>query len=159
MTDRASVVVVTIALIALGACGSPQKTPAPPRKPSPPKLETLQQGGEPALKPYLDAYPLGETGTRVDLLAATPERSMHLVQTRRGLARHYHPDRVETVYVLTGSGVCYVGDRSYPVAPGATFRIAAGVVHSVRPSEGAVVVAIAYFEPPLVDGDDRVFVD
>ena len=60
--------------------------------------------------------------------------------------------------VLTGTGICEVGDKSYPVAPGATFKIAPGVVHSMTATDGAVVVAVAYFEPPLVDVDDRVFV-
>jgi mannose-6-phosphate isomerase-like protein (cupin superfamily) len=160
MTDRASVVVLAaLASFALGACSGAQKTPAQPHRAPSPSLETLQEGGEPALRPYLDAYPLGERGSRVDLLAATSQRSMHLVQVQRSIPRHYHKERVESVYVLTGSGVCYIGDKSYPVAPGAAFRIAPGVVHHVAPHKGSVVVAISYFEPPMVDVEDRVLAD
>jgi len=155
MTDRAAWTAV-VALVALGACHGPQQTPARPSKAAPSHTDALPSGDPNALKPYLDAYPLGMLGSRIDLLAATSERSMHLVQTRRGTGRFSRPARTETLYVLTGTGICEIGDKSYPVAPGATFKIAPGVVHSLTAAEGAVVVAVAYFEPPLVDGDDRV---
>ena len=122
-------------------------------------IEAMKGGGAPALKPYLDAYPLGTLGTRTDLLASTSKHSMHLVQTRRTIARHMHPKRTETVYVVTGTGTCYVGDRSYPVKPGSTFKIAPGVAHSAMPTAGSAIVAISYLEPPLTDGDDRVLAE
>jgi len=153
MTDRA-VSTAVLALVVLGACKGAQRTPAHPSKP--PRVDALQMGDANALKPYLEAYPLGMLGSRIDLLASTTERSMHLVQTRRGTGRFRRPTRTETLYVLTGTGICEVGDKSYPVAPGATFKIAPGVVHSMTATDGAVVVAVAYFEPPLVDADDRV---
>ncbi len=143
----------------LAACRSGPRTPQAPPKAREPKLEALRAGGDPALKPYLDAYPLGDKPSRVDLLAVTPKRSMHLVQTRKALPRHYHPARTEIVYVLTGAGTCYIGDKAYPITPGSTFRIAPGVVHSAIPEEGNTVVAVSYFEPPLVEGDDRVMVE
>ncbi len=160
MTERAALLPATavVVIAALGACAGPQQTPPPPPRPATPRLDALQTGGATALQPYLDAYPLGQLGTRTDLLGATPKHSMHLVQTRRGSGRLYRPTRTETFYVLRGSGICYVGDKSYPVTPGAAFKIAPGVVHSLAAAEGAVVVAVAYFEPPLVDVDDRVFV-
>ena len=120
-------------------------------------VEALKGGGTPALKPYLDAYPLGTLGTRTDLLASTPQHSMHLVQSRRTIARHVRPTRTETMYIVTGTGTCYVGDRSYPIKPGSTFRIAPGVERTSLPAEGATIVAISYLDPPLTDGDDRVF--
>src|SRR5262245_53225951 len=95
---------VLLAATALGACQSQQRTPAAPAtKPSSPSLAELMRDPN-ALKPYLEAYPLGQDTSRVDLLAANAQHSMHLVQLRRGLGRHTHPTRTETVYVLTGSG-------------------------------------------------------
>jgi len=161
MISRATIAAASVvAALALGACRT-QRTPTGTRAKPPAyaTLEVLRMGGATALQPYLDLYPLGDAGARVDLLAQTDERSMHLVQTRRGVPRHYHPKRTETVYVLRGTGVCYVGDRSYPVTPGATFKIAPGVPHSVTVDGDDPIVAIAYFEPPLGDADDRVLVE
>jgi mannose-6-phosphate isomerase-like protein (cupin superfamily) len=157
MTDRV-VRTAFVALVVLAACASQQQTPVPPKRPPTPGPDVSQMTGTTELRPYLDAYPLGMLGSRMDLLATTEERSMHLVQTRRGTGRMYRPSHTETLYVLTGSGICEIGDRSYPAKPGAAFKIAPGVVHSLTADEGAVVVAVAYFEPPLVDPDDRVFV-
>ncbi len=82
---------------------------------------------------------------------------MHLVQTQRAIPRHHHAKRTEMAYVLTGSGTVFLGERSYPAKPGARFRMEPGVVHSVIPDEGATIVAITWFEPPLAEGeDDRV---
>ena len=67
--------------------------------------------------------------------------------------------RTEIVYVLTGTGTCYIGDRSYPVGPGAAFRIGPGAAHSAIPADGETIVAISYFEPPLDEGDDRIAAD
>jgi quercetin dioxygenase-like cupin family protein len=92
-------------------------------------------------------------------MASNAERSMHFVQLRRGTARHMHPARTETVYVLTGTGTCYVGDRSYPIRPGSAFKIAPGVAHAALPTAGETVVAVSWFEPPMTDEDDRVTVE
>jgi mannose-6-phosphate isomerase-like protein (cupin superfamily) len=158
MTSRAYRSAAAVAFVAMTACHGPQRTPVQPSKPAAPHMDAPALGDPTALRPYLDAYPLGQLGSRTDLLAATAQRSMHLVQTRRGTGRVYRPTRTETLYVLIGKGICEIGDKSYPVAPGATFKIAPNVVHSLTAAEGAVVVAVAYFEPPLVDADDRVFV-
>jgi mannose-6-phosphate isomerase-like protein (cupin superfamily) len=148
--------------VAFAGCSAP-RTPPPvaPRRPaqSAPTAESLRDGGAPALKPYLEQYPLGESGLRIDCLGTTEERSIHLVQAKRGIGRHIHPARTETIYVLTGTGTCYVGDRSYPIRPGSTFRIAPGTPHSALPDAGSTIVAVAYFEPPLGDEDDRVPVE
>ncbi len=108
------------------------------------------------LQPYLDAYPLGELGRRKDLLAASSERSMHLVQLALPLPPHKHPSRTEIAYVLTGTGTFYLGDRSYPAAPGAAFRITPGRVHWVVPDDGETLNAIVFYEPPLLGADDSV---
>ena len=158
MTSRRAGFVVLLVLLTATACRSSRTPSAPasskPQRPS--LLEEMNLNGPPALQPYLDAYPLGDLGTRIDLLAATDQRSMHLLQARRAVPRHTHPTRTETVYVLRGRGTCYVDDRSYPVGPGATFKFAPGVRHMALPDEGETIVAVSYFEPPLLEGDDRV---
>jgi mannose-6-phosphate isomerase-like protein (cupin superfamily) len=158
-----SIAALTLLAAALAGCHSARTPPAPPPPPAtaaaePSLLELLQSAGTPALQPYLDAYPLGDQGSRVDLLASDEKRSMHFVQVRRATPRHTYAARTETVYVLTGSGTCYIGDRSYPIQPGSAFRIAPGVPRTSLPDEGRTIVAISYFEPPLTGDDDRVSV-
>lgn len=149
--------VTFLLLPAAAGCRSPKRPKAPAGVASAPRargIEAFLQSDQ--LQPYLDAYPLAEKGTRVDLLAHSPQRSLHLVQTKKVIAEHHHPKRTEIAYVLTGRGTCYVGGRSYPATPGSTFRIEPGVRHSVHPEEGSTLVAVVYYEPPLVEGDDRV---
>lgn len=141
-----------LAACALGSCRSPRRPDALPQ-------EVDQLRDPRALGPYLEAYPLGDRGVRVDLLAATAERSMHLVQARRVIPAHYHPTRTEISYVVTGRGTVFVDGRSYPAVAGSAFRVLAGTVHSVHPEEDAPLVAVVYFEPPLLEGTDRVLVD
>lgn len=157
MTDvrRIAGASVLLALAALGACRSRRTPPAPPR-PRSDAISVFLQSGTTQLQPYLDGYPLGDLGSRLDLLANTNVRSMHFLQANRPIGRHLRRERTETCHVLRGEGVVYIADRSYPVSPGATFRIPAGTVHSLLPSEGSTVVAIVYLEPPLLERDDRV---
>lgn len=157
MTDarRACGAAVLLMLLACGACRSP-RTPAPAPKPRSDTIEVFLQGGTTQLRPYLDGYPLGDQGVRIDLLANTNQRSMHFLQANRPVGRHLRRARTETCHVLRGDGILYIADRSYPVSPGATFRIAPGTVHSLLPAEGSTIVAIVYLEPPLLEGEDRV---
>jgi mannose-6-phosphate isomerase-like protein (cupin superfamily) len=132
-------------VLPVAACRSPQRPP-------PPRLDPNATGRAPTeieLQPYLDQYPLTGEGTRMDLLAISPERSMHLVQTTRVIASHRHPDRTEITYVLTGRGTVYVEDRMYPAVAGSAFRIAPGTLHSVHPEPGETLRAVVYYEPPL----------
>jgi mannose-6-phosphate isomerase-like protein (cupin superfamily) len=159
------VAVVLVAAAAMGAACRSHRTPAaivrgheyfaPPSA----DVDALMHGGPAMLRPYLDAYPLADRGTRVDLLAATNDRSMHLVQASKPIPRHVHPARTEIVYVLTGAGTCYVGDRSYPAAPGSAFKIPPNTKHSTIPDAGQTLVAIVYYEPPMTSGDDGVIVE
>ena len=145
-----------IACLVVADC-STQRTPAAPRLAADPATAPAVVGSG-QLQPYLDAYPLGDAASRVDLIAVSPARSLHLVQTRTAITRHMHALHTETTYVVTGSGTCWIGDRAYPAKPGSTFKIAKGVPHSVLPDVGSTLVALAYFEPSLEGDDDRISV-
>src|SRR5687767_14944794 len=93
-----AVAVLVAAAATVSACRSQRTPESLPRAPQyflPPSTEirALMRGGPAALQPYLDLYPLGDQGTRVDLLASTAERSMHLVQASKPIPRHFHPGR------------------------------------------------------------------
>ena len=146
------------ALAALtAACASPERPQEPPE--APPEVTALiddelsirLESGPPALLPYLEQFPLGNRGRRKDLLASDAQRSMHLVQLALPLPEHTHPERTEITYVLRGRGLVRIGGRGYPAAPGAAFRIEPGRPHSVVPDEGETLIAIVYYDPPLLD--------
>jgi len=142
-------------------CGSPQTPPAPP--PEPPRLAARAEIAVPDpardLEALLAAHPPGDAPTRSDLLAVTETHSFHLVQTRRAIVPHYHRGHRERATVLAGSGTVVIADRTYPAVPGALFRMDPGVVHAAYPEEGAVLVALVCYEPPMEDRDaDRVVV-
>ena len=122
---------------------------APLRPPMPEPDSAARQLADPAaLQPYLDAYPLGEDATRVDLLGHDGKRSMHLVQTRRAFPRHRHNAASENSYVLSGRGRVTIEGKTYPAVPGSAFRIDRGRLHSVQPDAGVTLVAIVYYTPP-----------
>lgn len=137
-------IVCLASLLASAACrGAPRR----PARPGPdPVAERLTDPHQ--LKPYLEAYPLGDSATRVDLLGSDRDRSLHLVQTRGDIALHTHPHAIETAYVLTGHGTVRIEDREYRALPGAAFKIAAGVPHSVHPDAGETLIAVVYYDPP-----------
>ena len=161
-TGLALAAAVTLAV----ACGTPQQRPAPPTPAGPPPADVQAfldddapvplDSGPPRLLPYLEQYPLGNRGRRKDLLASDDRRSMHLVQLSLPLPEHTHPERTEIAYVLRGRGLVRIDGRGYPAAPGAAFRIDAGTPHSVLPDEGETLIAIVYYDPPLLEGDDSV---
>jgi mannose-6-phosphate isomerase-like protein (cupin superfamily) len=134
-----------------------QQTPEPPLRA---RIIDHQAPSLPELQPYLDLYPLEGQGTRMDLLAMSTERSMHLVQTNRAIAPHFHEKHTEISYVLTGKGTVYIEKASYPAVGGSAFRITPGRIHSVHPEPGSTLRAVVYYEPPLKEGEvDRVLVD
>jgi mannose-6-phosphate isomerase-like protein (cupin superfamily) len=151
-----------VVLLAAAGCTSPQERPPAPTPP--PDVVALMDGGEavpldsgpPRLLPYLEQFPLGNRGRRKDLLASDDARSMHLVQLALPLPEHTHPERTEIAYVLRGRGLVRIDGRGYPAAPGAAFRIEPGTPHSVVPDEGETLIAIVYYDPPLLEGDDSV---
>jgi len=147
--------------LCVAGCASPERPPAPASVPA--EVEALiddgtavpLDSGPPALIPYLEQFPLGNRGRRKDLLATNGTRSMHFVQLSLPLPEHDHPERTEITYVLRGRGHVRINGREYPAAPGAAFRIEPGIPHSVLPVEGDTLIAIVYYEPPLLDEGPR----
>lgn len=145
----------------LGACRGPKRPPTP----NPDRDPLAMLGGParpaPKLEDLLALHPLGDQSYRADLLAIDADRSIFLVQSRRGIAPHFRRTHRERTCVLAGSGTCWVEHRSYPAVAGSAFKIEPGATHRVTSSDdGSVLVALSVFEPPLAAiDDDRTAVD
>ncbi|MDQ3655565.1 MAG: cupin domain-containing protein [Chloroflexota bacterium] len=66
----------------------------------------------------------------------------------RGHDRHNHPDSEEILYFLSGEGMQMVGDEEpFPVGPGDTIYIPAGVFHSTVNTGWGLLRVIAIYNP------------
>jgi len=103
------------------------------------------------------AHPLkdGDAQSIVELLRGQGA-SAHLVQVRTRVRPHYHKDHEETAYLLEGSGIFILGDRTYPVKAGSLMMVPRGAVHSFDAKQPTSVLSV--FNPPF-DPADRIFVD
>ncbi|OHB74602.1 MAG: hypothetical protein A2Z34_04590 [Planctomycetes bacterium RBG_16_59_8] len=87
------------------------------------------------------------------------KNSVHLVQVRGEIAPHYHRDRFELVYILSGSGLFTLRQQgkveiNRMVKAGDIFSIPAGSVHSFHNDGETPTIALSIFTPPF-DGKDR----
>lgn len=49
-----------------------------------------------------------------------------------GIAREIHPETTETIYVLSGQAIGFVGDREVPLAAGQMLHVRENVHHGIR---------------------------
>lgn len=99
-------------------------------------------------------------------IVRTEQNSIHLVQVRGEIAPHYHKNRSETVYILSGTGLLVirqagVNEMNTVVKAGDIVTIPPGAVHSFHPSQAGVLVptvALSIFTPPF-DGKDRIQIE
>jgi mannose-6-phosphate isomerase-like protein (cupin superfamily) len=73
-----------------------------------------------------------------------------------GLQVHIHPESEEVYYVISGTGVVYLGKerKQIPIEPGISLYIDAGTLHGVT-NTGKVKLLIAFFVAP---GKDKTVV-
>jgi len=76
---------------------------------------------------------------------ATPV-GLHVVHIREA-ERHYHPHTTEIYHVLDGEGVLGVGEESFPLQPGATVYVPAGLPHGGEGDFTSIVVCAPPFDP------------
>jgi quercetin dioxygenase-like cupin family protein len=107
--------------------------------------------------PALAAAPPESLGAFASRLVGTlTDASVHHVEAGKSVKPHFHRTHDEVVMILEGTGTMHIGDSSYALAPGATFLVPRGVIHSVE-TGGTPLRAITVFAPPF-DGKDRIFV-
>ncbi len=120
-------------------------------------------------------YPLREgTAAKTVEIGRLQGSSVHFLETRTGVRPHFHRDRDEVVYVVSGKAVLLVGPerallgdtaettsadealrgaQSIGVHPGSLVMIPRGTAHKVLVPAGETLVAVSVFSPPFGDND------
>lgn len=65
-----------------------------------------------------------------------------------------HPDQVEFLYVMEGTGVARVEEEEFPLCEGTSARIPAGAVHQLTNTGTTELTFIAVRRPPKKDGTE-----
>ncbi len=81
-----------------------------------------------------------------------PVMSVHLVKIDpdNSIPLHTHPDSAETFMVISGRGICSLGDRTVAFGPGDCAVAPAGVEHGLENLSDEPLILVAIFTPPLV---------
>jgi len=77
--------------------------------------------------------------------------SFHLVRIEPGAAikPHIHEREAETFYVLSGRGICTLGEEEIEFVPGSCGYAPAGTVHGMRNEGDEPLELVAIFTPPI----------
>ncbi|MBI5029193.1 MAG: cupin domain-containing protein [Chloroflexi bacterium] len=80
-----------------------------------------------------------------------PELTLSLVRLEPGgeIPPHTHAQSTETVYVLSGRGMCRIGSEEFNLEPGVCCYAPPDMTHLVCNTGDSVLEAISIFNPPL----------
>ena len=80
-----------------------------------------------------------------------PDLSVHRGRIEVGgeIVPHPHQEQTETFYVLSGDGLCTLGDQRYPVMAGSCCVAPAGMLHGLKNTGAEPLELLALFTPPL----------
>lgn len=108
------------------------------------------------LRQYLKDHPLprGED-KRVDLIAAGPTASIHMVQIRGAEPPHVHATHDLRVVMVRGRGTMVIEGKKITAGVGSVFEIERGTPHYFVNGGTAPAAALATFSPPY-DGKDMI---
>jgi quercetin dioxygenase-like cupin family protein len=81
-----------------------------------------------------------------------PHLSLNVVRIPPGveLAYHDHPEQVETVYMIAGSGILTLAETEVPFKAGQVVALPAGFKHCLKNTGTEEIQMITIFTPPLV---------
>lgn len=80
--------------------------------------------------------------------------NVHVVRVTAG-GRHLHSGYDETYYVLSGSGTITIGERTWPLRPGAVSVIPRNHPHELRAAEGETLEFVIFGTPAMDAADPR----
>jgi mannose-6-phosphate isomerase-like protein (cupin superfamily) len=101
-------------------------------------------GGGGVMKAHLDV------GTKL-----SPELYLGRLEGTAAVAEHDHPQSVETILAIEGSGTFTVDGQEHRLGPRQIVTVPRKTKHSYRPDPGSTLVAIQLYEPP---GPEQRFV-
>lgn len=108
------------------------------------------------LKSFIKDRPIaaGEN-IRNDLIAASSQSSVHLVQIRGAEKPHIHAEHDLRVVVVRGRGTMMLGGRKISAGVGSVFEIRRGTPHHFINTGTRPAAGVATFTPPY-DGKDNI---
>ena len=108
------------------------------------------------LRKFLHDNPMSkDQDTRVDLIAAGPTTSIHVVQMRHSERPHVHASHDLRVVVLRGHGTMVIDRKKIEAGVGSVFEIGRGTRHYFVNEGFVAAAALTTFTPPY-DGKDNI---
>ena len=144
-------VVVLFVFVSLAGCVSPRKGPSyfHPDAGLQEPISLLEKAREIEKEDF--------ENIRLVTLAQTGFSSHHLVVVRKGEPLHTHARHDGWALVLKGKGEFLLGEKKFPIRPGASFYIPRGVQHKATRQGKESLAAFVIFTPPY-DGKDTIAV-
>ena len=94
----------------------------------------------------------------VERLCHEEHQSCYSIWVSDTVKPHYHANHTETIYVVKGGGIFYLGDQSYNLKPGDFVTIPKGAIHSFK-NKGDDRTQVLSVQAPKFEGKDRIWVD
>jgi len=98
-------------------------------------------------------HPLHQRFFLRDVVTAleNPNLSVHRGRIEVGgeIVPHPHAHQTETFYILSGTAICTLGERQYPVRAGSCCVAPPGMLHGLKNTGEEPVELLALFTPPL----------
>jgi len=91
-------------------------------------------------------------------LGSNQHASEFVIFVKNAVKPHYHQHHTELVYILSGSGVMQLNDKTIKVSTGDFIRIEPGAVHSVKVTSTHPLKALS-IQTPEFKGKDRIFTE
>ena len=146
-----------IGLTSVGAAIRLQQSPPGPAPPQPASNGTIVNAGDGQLIP---PTPDGRTVTiKVDSQLSQGVRMSMITEDLppdSQIRVHLHQREDEIIFIRGGIGIATLGDREFPVGPGATIYVPQGVWHGLRNSGPDTLGMSAIYSPP---GFEQAFKD
>lgn len=94
----------------------------------------------------------------VQKLKSDKQQSSFLIWVRDTVKPHYHKYHSESIYVLEGEGIFYLGSKKMNLVVGDYILIPQGIIHSYK-NQGTNPSKILSIQAPKFAGKDRIWVD
>ncbi|MGB0402604.1 MAG: cupin domain-containing protein [Salibacteraceae bacterium] len=94
----------------------------------------------------------------VQKLMSDQHQSSFLIWVNDTVKPHYHKRHSESIYIIEGSGIFYIGKEKMHLKAGDFFLIPQGIIHSYK-NTGTKPSKVLSIQTPEFAGKDRIWVE